>query len=163
MTHIIQGVPGGRVNILRGHSIRHPKQKVVRVCTCVLFWTVSEIQPFHCTVPKLWVRKISRTVSNTGIIVQVIKLAQLTCIIHFRKFHRQHQCNLQLVWGRHTAYWASVRMYGIFLNISTMSLSTVTTANWRFTPIHMRETRTMLNAISELRYGEIAPSRKPFV
>jgi hypothetical protein len=27
------------------------------ICTCVLFWTVSEIELFHCTVPKLLIRK----------------------------------------------------------------------------------------------------------
>jgi len=36
-----------------------------------------------------------RTVSNTGIIVQVTELVQF--IINVRKFHRQHQCTLQLV------------------------------------------------------------------
>jgi hypothetical protein len=30
-----------------------------------------------------------------------------------------------------------VKMCGIFHNIPTMSLSTVTVANWCFTPIHM--------------------------
>jgi hypothetical protein len=34
-------------------------------------------------------------------IVQVTKLVHLTNIIHFRKFHRRHQCTLQHVWGRH--------------------------------------------------------------
>jgi hypothetical protein len=57
------GVPGEKVNILGGHSISHPKQKKC-ISTCVLFWTVSKIEPFHCTVPKLF---ILRTVSNTSI------------------------------------------------------------------------------------------------
>jgi hypothetical protein len=38
----IQNVPGGKVNILGGHSIGHSKQKNC-ICTCVLFGTVSEI------------------------------------------------------------------------------------------------------------------------
>jgi hypothetical protein len=37
------------------------------ICTCVLFRTVSEIELFHGTVPKLLVRKILPTVSNTGV------------------------------------------------------------------------------------------------
>jgi hypothetical protein len=41
----IQGVPGGKDNILGGHSIGHSKQKNF-ICTCVLFRTVSEIEPF---------------------------------------------------------------------------------------------------------------------
>jgi hypothetical protein len=38
----IQGIPGGKVNILGGHSIRHSKQKSVHVC--VLFQKVDEIE-----------------------------------------------------------------------------------------------------------------------
>jgi hypothetical protein len=51
----IQSVPEGKVNILGGHSICHSKQKCT--CTYVLFRTVSEIEIFHCTVPKLLIRK----------------------------------------------------------------------------------------------------------
>jgi hypothetical protein len=42
------GVRGGNVNILGGHSMGY---------SCVLFWTVSEIELFPCTVPKLLMRK----------------------------------------------------------------------------------------------------------
>jgi hypothetical protein len=42
----IQDVPGGKFHILGGHSIGHSKQMCI--CTCVLFRTVSEIEPFHC-------------------------------------------------------------------------------------------------------------------
>jgi hypothetical protein len=49
----IQGVPGGKVNILGGHTICHSKQKK---CTG-LFITVSETELFHCTVSKLLMRK----------------------------------------------------------------------------------------------------------
>jgi hypothetical protein len=44
----IQSVPGGKVSILGGRSISHSKKKSVCICTCVLFWTVSEIELFHC-------------------------------------------------------------------------------------------------------------------
>jgi hypothetical protein len=37
-----------KVNILGGHNIGTSKQKCI--CTCVLFWTVSEIELFHCTL-----------------------------------------------------------------------------------------------------------------
>jgi hypothetical protein len=38
----IQNVPGGKVNILGGHSISHSKQNKKKcVCTCVLFRTVN--------------------------------------------------------------------------------------------------------------------------
>jgi hypothetical protein len=46
---IIQGVPGGKVSILWGHSIGHSKQKNF-IWTCVLFRTVSVIEPFDCIV-----------------------------------------------------------------------------------------------------------------
>jgi hypothetical protein len=40
-------------------------------------------------------KEILRIVSNTGIYCSSDK----SNVIHFRKFHRQHQCTLQLVWG----------------------------------------------------------------
>jgi hypothetical protein len=33
----------------------------------VIFLTVSEVELFHCTVPKVLIRNILRTVSNSGI------------------------------------------------------------------------------------------------
>jgi len=44
----IQGVPGGKVNILGGHSIKYSKQKSVYVR--VLSQKVSEIEIFDLTV-----------------------------------------------------------------------------------------------------------------
>jgi hypothetical protein len=67
------------VNFLGGHSIGHSKQKIVYVCTCVLFRTVSEIQLFHCTVPKLLIRKRHYVLFLIPVfIVQVTKLVQFT-------------------------------------------------------------------------------------
>jgi hypothetical protein len=67
------------------------------------------------------------------------------------------------------AYSAFVKTYGIFRNTPTMSLSTVTTANWRFTPIHMLHTECSTaggkgNIGSQIQTTacEIALSRKPF-
>jgi hypothetical protein len=42
----IQGVPGGKVNILGGHSIGHSKQKTLY--ERVLFRMVSETELFDC-------------------------------------------------------------------------------------------------------------------
>jgi hypothetical protein len=111
----IQIVPGGKVSILWGHSIDHSKHKIC-VCTCVLFQTVSEVKLFNCTIPKLLIRKryyvkgknylcnrpwrpikILRTISNLFLKWQ--SWYSLPSIIQFRKFHYQHQCTLQLVWG----------------------------------------------------------------
>jgi hypothetical protein len=49
--HHIQSIPGGKVNILEGHSIDHCKQNCMY--TCVLFRNVSEMQLFHSTV--VWI------------------------------------------------------------------------------------------------------------
>jgi hypothetical protein len=51
MTLSIQRGPGGKVNILGGHSISHSKQRILCVLY-VLFRKLSEIELFHCTV--LW-------------------------------------------------------------------------------------------------------------
>jgi hypothetical protein len=42
----------------------------------------------------------------------VTKLVEFTWyIIHFRKFYRQQQCTLQLVWGQHRAYQLIRRLW----------------------------------------------------
>jgi hypothetical protein len=75
---VLQSVPGGKVNILGRHSIGHSKQKEC-ICTCVLFRTVSEIELFHCTVPKLLIRKRYYVMFLIPVfIVQVTKLVQFT-------------------------------------------------------------------------------------
>ena len=64
--------------------------------TCVLFRTVSEIELFECTTAKLLIRKryyVYVLFLIPVFIVQVTELVQF--IIDVRKFHRQHQCNLQ--------------------------------------------------------------------
>jgi hypothetical protein len=47
--------PRRKICTLGGHSIGHSKQKSVYVH--VLFRMVSRIELFHCTVPKLLIRK----------------------------------------------------------------------------------------------------------
>ena len=102
----IQNVPGGKVSILGGHSIGRSKQKWM----CVLFRTVSQIELFECTTAKLLIRKryyVYVLFLIPVFIVQVTQLVQF--IINVRKFHRQHQCTLQLVW-RHGVLFVWVRL-----------------------------------------------------
>jgi hypothetical protein len=73
----LQGIPGGKVNILGGQSIGHSKQKKI-VYVHVLFRTVSEIQLFHCTDPKLLIRKRYYVLLIPVFIAQVTKFVQFT-------------------------------------------------------------------------------------
>jgi hypothetical protein len=74
----IQGVTERKFNILRGHNIRHFKQKKC-ICTCVLFRTASMIELFHCTVSKLLIRKRYYVLLLIPVfIVQLTKLVQFT-------------------------------------------------------------------------------------
>ena len=59
---------------------------------------VSEIELFECTTAKLLIRKryyVYILFLIPVFIVQVTEVVQF--IINVRKFHRQHQCTLQLV------------------------------------------------------------------
>jgi hypothetical protein len=90
----IQGVPGGKVNILGSHSIGHSKQKGV------LYWTVSELLLFHCTVPKLLLKKRYQVLFLIPVFLfkwQSWYNLHLH-IIHFWKFQHQHQWTLELIW-----------------------------------------------------------------
>jgi hypothetical protein len=72
----IQGVPGGKVSILGGLSIGHSKQNRVYIC---LIRTVSRIELFQCTVPKLLIRKKYYVLFPIVVfIVQVTKFVQFT-------------------------------------------------------------------------------------
>jgi hypothetical protein len=72
----IQGVPGGNVNIMGGHTISHSKQTSVNVR--VLYGTVSEIALFHCTVAKLLIKRYYMLFLILVFIVQVTKLVRFT-------------------------------------------------------------------------------------
>jgi len=92
----IQGVPGGKVNILGGHSIVHSKQKYLY--EHVSYSERFPIDLFECTTAKLLIRKryhVYALFIISVFIVQVTELVQF--IINVRKFHRQHQYTLQLV------------------------------------------------------------------
>ena len=93
----IQGVPGGKVNILGGHSIGHsnPKCFYEHVSYSERF---HEIELFECKTAKLLIRKryyMYVLFLKPVFIVQVTQLVQF--IINVRKFYRQHRCTLQLV------------------------------------------------------------------
>jgi len=66
-----QHVPGGKVIILGHRSIGHSQQKSI----CGLFWTVSKIELFHCTVAELLIRRRYYVLFLISVfIVQVTKL-----------------------------------------------------------------------------------------
>jgi hypothetical protein len=70
------------MNILGGHSIGHSKQKKC-IYTYILFRTVSGVELFHCTVPKLLIREIYYVLFLIPVfIVQVTKLVQLASIVN---------------------------------------------------------------------------------
>jgi hypothetical protein len=73
---LIQSVPGGRISILGGHSICHSKQMCMY--TCAVFRTISDIELFHCTVPKLFIR-------NRYYVLFLISvfIVQVTKLVHF--------------------------------------------------------------------------------
>jgi hypothetical protein len=78
-------VPGGKANILGSHNIGHSKQKKC-ICTCFLFRTVSEIELFHRTVPKLFIRKRYYVLFLIPVfIAHVTKLVQFTQYNTFSK------------------------------------------------------------------------------
>jgi hypothetical protein len=133
----IQGVPGGKINILWGNSIGHSKQK-----TLYEHVSYSELFPrwSHLTVnPKIFYKKeILRvcTVSNTGIYCS----SDIDGTV-YNKCSKipVHQCTLQLVWG-----------HGVSPTILT------------FPPAAGREGRTILGAQTKPLYSQMAPSQKPF-
>jgi hypothetical protein len=74
----IQGVLGGKVSILGGHSIGHSKQNKC-ICTRVLFRTVSERELINSTDAKWLIRKRYYVLFLTPVfVVQVTKLIQIT-------------------------------------------------------------------------------------
>jgi hypothetical protein len=75
----IQGVQGGKVNILGDHSIGNSKKKFM--WTCVLFRTVSEIELFDWTVAKLLIRK-------RYYVLCLIFIVQVTNLLLYNKFSK---------------------------------------------------------------------------
>jgi hypothetical protein len=82
---------------------------------------------------------------------------------HYQQSQRPTYASHRFTCGREGQYWVPNPNYCIVNHDTlTMSLSTVTTANWRFAPIHMREGKTILGAKSKILYSETALYRKPF-
>jgi hypothetical protein len=76
---IVQDTPKGKVSILGDHIIGHVKQKRKCMYACVLFRTISEVELYHCTVPKLLIGKRYYVLFLiTVLIAQVTKLVQFT-------------------------------------------------------------------------------------
>jgi hypothetical protein len=69
------------------------------ICRCVLFGTFSEIKIFHCAVPKLLIReRYCLLFQYRYLLFKWQTWYSLPSIIHFRKFHSQPQCTLQILW-----------------------------------------------------------------
>jgi hypothetical protein len=80
----MHSVPGGKVDILGGHSIGRSKQKKKYICTCVIFRTVSERDLFHCIDAKLLIRRRHYVLFLLPVfIVQVTKLVQFTYVVQY--------------------------------------------------------------------------------
>ena len=80
------------------------------IWTRALIRTVSEMELFECTTANLLIRKryyVYVLFLTPVYFVQVTQLVQF--IINVRKFHRQHQCTLQLLW-RHDVLFVWVRL-----------------------------------------------------
>ena len=100
----IQSVPGRKVNILGGHSIGHSKQKCLHEHVYCFEWFP------RCTTAKLLIWKRYYVYVLFLIPVFIVKVTELVeFLINIRKFHRQHQRTLQLVW-RHGVLFVWVRL-----------------------------------------------------
>jgi hypothetical protein len=91
--YIYTGVPGGTVSVLTGHCIGNSKQKIVYV---LVFYS----ERFRDRAVSLYSeRDITYCFSYRYLLSKWQSWYSLLSIIYFRKFQRQHQCTLQLVWG----------------------------------------------------------------
>jgi hypothetical protein len=108
-------------------------------------------------------REILHIVSNTGIYCSSDKVGTVYLVQYI---FQNSTVNINALCNSRefgiSAYSAFVRMCGIFHSTPTVSVSTVTTALWRFTPIHMRDARTILGSKPKLLWSEMALPRKPF-
>jgi hypothetical protein len=76
----LENVPGGKVNILEGHSIGHSKQRIC-TCTCVLFGTVSEIELFHCTVHSTDEQHAMSSHELQSALILTVEFSKMYCIL----------------------------------------------------------------------------------
>ena len=84
----IQGVPGGKVNILGGHIIGHSKKKTY-MCPTPNGFRGRAISSYSC---KIVDKEILRTIFNTGINCSSDNVGTIYLLpyIYFFKFHLQH-------------------------------------------------------------------------
>jgi hypothetical protein len=89
-----------------------------RIYTCVLFRTVSEIQLFHCTGPKLLIRKRYYVLFVIPVfIVQVTKLVQFTQYNTFSKIPPSTSMHIATrVWT-----WRVARLYSVLYSEIALS------------------------------------------
>jgi hypothetical protein len=74
----IEDVPGGKVNILGGHSIGHSKEKILYVHVSYSERFLRR-ELFHCTFPKTLIRKRYHVLFLISVlIVQVMKFIQFS-------------------------------------------------------------------------------------
>jgi hypothetical protein len=72
----IQGVPGGKISILGGHSIGHSKQNSI-ICTYVLLRTVSEMDLFHCTLCRRARRHVLTRVAVQSALMLTVEFSKM--------------------------------------------------------------------------------------
>ena len=101
--HLYRRIYSSSISRARTECLRRKDQyseQKIFIWTRVLFRTVSEIGLFECTTAKLLIRKRYYAYVLFLIPVFIVQVAELVqFIINVRKFHRQHQCTLQLVWS----------------------------------------------------------------
>jgi len=165
MDSYIQGLPGGNVSILGGHS----KQK--SVCLRVLFWAISKIELLHHTVAKLLIKWYYILFLISVFVVQVTKLVQFTQYNTYSKIPPStslHCATLQLVWGcdmlliwvhldiplcwwYHPLWDGAIRLMYLLLFCKLHSSSNPINKNLRVAV--WREQRTILGTKSRLLYN----------
>jgi hypothetical protein len=91
----IQSVSGEKFYILGGHSTTQSQQKKLYMYMCHIpnGFRDRAISLYSSRIVDK--KEILHTVCNTGIYCSSDKVGT----VYLRKFHRQHQCTLQLVWG----------------------------------------------------------------
>ena len=141
MYKYIQGISEGKINILGGYSIGHSKQKrYMNMCPIPNGFRdrVIWMQTAKLLIRKRYYEYVLFLISV--FIVQVTELVQF--IINVRKFHRQHQCTLRLVWGHGVLFvWmclASTRvtLEAFFYIPSNLSRKITATLYYKFNKIY---------------------------
>jgi hypothetical protein len=120
------------------------------------------ISLYSCKIVDKWILRI---VSNIGIYCSSDKFGTVY-LVHFRKFHRQHQ---QWHFHRISVYLAFVNVrhcaqhsYSVTINSYNSQMTLHADSHASYSGAVRREWRTILGAKSKIMCSEIALSRKPF-